>query len=59
MRKVILRRNEDFKYSVNETLIDSNGNKMRAALQLNCSSRTSIVLSSNINRKARLVFIRT
>ncbi|MDT6423067.1 ISNCY family transposase, partial [Enterococcus faecium] len=40
MRKVVLRMNEDFKYSVIKKLVDSNGNKKRAALQLNCSIRT-------------------
>ena len=40
MRKVVLRMNEDFKYSLIKKLVDSNGNKKRTALQLNCSIRT-------------------
>lgn len=40
MRKVILRLNEDLKYSVIKKLVDSNGNKKRVALPFNCSIRT-------------------
>lgn len=40
MRKVVLRMNENFKYSIIKKLVDSNGNKKRATLQLNCSIRT-------------------
>lgn len=40
MRKVILRMNEQHKYSVIKKLVESNGNKNKAALKLNCSIRT-------------------
>ena len=40
MRKVVLRMNEDFKYSLIKKLVDSIGNKMRAALQINRYFRT-------------------
>lgn len=35
MRKVVLRMNEDFKYSLIKKLIDLNGNKKHIALHLN------------------------
>ena len=38
MKKVVLRMNEDFKYSLIKKLVDSNGNKKRTAFQSNCSS---------------------
>lgn len=40
MRKVVLRMNEEQKYKIIKKLVDSNGNKKRAALELNCSIRT-------------------
>ncbi len=40
MRKVHLRMNEFEKYSVIKKLVDSNGNKKRAAIKLNCTVRT-------------------
>lgn len=40
MRKVKLRMNELEKYKVIKKLVDSNGNKNRAAKKLNCSRRT-------------------
>lgn len=40
MRKVELRMNELVKYEVIKKLVESNGNKKRAALKLNCSIRT-------------------
>ena len=40
MRKVDLRMNEEYKYNVIKRLVDSNGNKLRASLQLKCSLRT-------------------
>src|SRR5574344_1477735 len=43
MKKIILRENEQIKYDLIKKLNDSNGNKERAAIKLNCSLR-------NINR---------
>ena len=40
MRKVELRMNEEFKYKTIKKLVETNGNKKRAALKLNCSIRT-------------------
>ena len=40
MRKVLLRMNEQFKYDVIKKLVESNGNKKRAAAKLNCTTRT-------------------
>ena len=37
MRKVILRMNEQYNYDVIKKLVDSNGNKMNAAIKLDCS----------------------
>ena len=43
MKKIILRENEQIKYDLIKKLNDSNGNKERAAVKLNCSLR-------NVNR---------
>lgn len=40
MRKVDLRMNEKMKYKVIKNLVDNNGNKKRAAIELQCSIRT-------------------
>ena len=40
MRKVDLRMNEDKKYRIIKKLVESNGNKKKAAMKLNCSTRT-------------------
>lgn len=40
MRKVDLRVNEKYKYEIIKKLIETNGNKDRAALKLNCTRRT-------------------
>ena len=40
MRKVVLRMNEEKKYNVIKKLVDNNGNKKRAAIELQCSLRT-------------------
>lgn len=40
MRKVEFRMNEEFKYKTIKKLVETNGNKKRAALKLNCSIRT-------------------
>ena len=40
MRKVELRMNEEIKYKTIKKLIETNGNKKKAAVKLNCSIRT-------------------
>lgn len=40
MKKVKLTMNEQFKYDVIKKLVETNGNKKRAALKLNCTVRT-------------------
>ena len=40
MRKVELRMNEENKYQIIKKLVETNGNKKRAALKLNCTVRT-------------------
>ena len=39
MRKVELRMNEEYKYKIIKKLVDTNGNKKRAAIKLNRSLR--------------------
>ena len=39
MRKVVLRMNKQFKYDIIKKIVDDNGNKKRAAQNLNCSVR--------------------
>ena len=40
MRKVELRMNEENKYQIIKKLVETNGNKKRAAIKLNCTVRT-------------------
>lgn len=40
MRKVELRMNEEYKYTIIKKLVETNGNKKRAAAKLNCTVRT-------------------
>ena len=40
IRKVILKMNEQKKYKVIKKLVDTNGNKDRAAIELGCTRRT-------------------
>ena len=40
MRKVVLRMNEENKYLIIKKLVESNGNKKRAAIKLGCTVRT-------------------
>ena len=40
MRKVELRMNELEKFNVIKKLVDTNGNKKRAAIRLGCTTRT-------------------
>lgn len=44
MRKIVLRMNIDFKYSVIKKLVDPKGKKKHTAIQFNCSIRTKLNL---------------
>ncbi len=69
MRKVALSMNENKKYTTIKKLLESNGNKNRAAIELSCSRRTidrlllgyktkgkAFFLHGNRNRKPALAF---
>ncbi len=53
MRKVELRMNENHKYEIIKKLVDNNGNKKRAAIELNCSIRTIDRLISTYKTKGK------
>ena len=57
MRKVELRMNEDIKYLIIKKLVDTNGNKKRAAIKLGCTLRTvnRLILKYKIDGKAAFV----
>lgn len=57
MRKVDLRMNEEYKYNVIKRLVDSNGNKLRASLQLKCSLRTVNRLIIKYKEQGKTAFI--
>ena len=40
MRNVILKKNEQHKCEVIKKLVDNDGNKKRASIELNCTIRT-------------------
>ena len=40
MRKVELRMNEEYKYKIIKKLVETDGNKKRAASKLGCTVRT-------------------
>ena len=55
MRKVELRMNEQNKYEIIKKLVDTNGNKKRAATKLGCTVRTINRLTLNIKNRERRV----
>lgn len=55
MRKVILKMNKNYKYEVIKKLVDTDGNKKRASIKLNCTTLPSIDLSLDTRVKAKLV----
>lgn len=57
MRKVSLRMNEKYKYDVIKKLVNTNGNKMNAAIKLNCSLRTINRLISKYKLEGKSAFI--
>ena len=52
MRKVELRMNEQNKYEIIKKLVDTNGNKKRAATKLGCTVRTINRLIGTTSRKS-------
>lgn len=54
VRKVILNMNENEKYKIIKKLVETNGNKKRAAVKLNCSIRTinRLIIKYNTEGKA-------
>ena len=57
MRKVTLRMNEQKKYEVIKKLVETNGNKKRAAVELECSLRTINRLILKYNTSGKKAFI--
>ena len=55
MRKVELRMNEQNKYEIIKKLVETNGNKKRAATRLGCTVRTINRLIINIRNRERRV----
>ena len=57
MRKVELRMNEEYKYKIIKKLVETNGNKKRAASQLNCTVRTinRLIIKYKTNGKSAFV----
>lgn len=57
MRKVVLTMDEQNKYEVIKKLIDTNGNKHRAALKLGCTKRTINRLINVYKNKGKAGFV--
>ena len=55
MRKVDLRMNELKKYEIIKKLVETNGNKKRAAIKLGCSLRTVNRLILKYKKMVRLL----
>ena len=55
MRKVELRMNEENKYLIIKKLVETNGNKNRAAIKLGCTVRTVNRLILNIKNMVKLL----
>lgn len=56
MRKVELNVNEQYRYEVIKKLVETNGNKDRAAKKLNCSRRTIDRLILKYKREGKIAF---
>ncbi len=56
MRKVELRMNEELKYKVIKKLVDTNGNKKRAAVMLNRSVRQVDRMIAGYRKKRQRIF---
>lgn len=57
MRKVELRMNEQFKYDIIKKLVETNGNKKRAAIKLNLSIRQIDRLIAGYKEKGKAFFV--
>lgn len=57
VRKVELRMNEEYKYKIIKKLVETDGNKKRAASKLNCIVRTVNRLIVKYKPEGKSVFI--
>lgn len=57
IREVILTLNENQKYSVIKNLVDTDGNKKRAALVLNCTARHINRMIDGYKKKGKIFFV--
>ena len=57
MRKVELRMNEQLKYLTIKKLVESNGNKKRAAIELHCTVRSIDRMIAGYNEKGKEFFV--
>lgn len=57
IRKVVLRMNEEMKYTVIKKLIENNGNKQRAAIELGCTVRTINRLINGYEKEGKSFFV--
>lgn len=57
IRKVVLRMNEEMKYPVIKKLIENNGNKQRAAIELGCTVRTINRLINGYKKEGKSFFV--
>ena len=57
MRKVELRMNEENKYMIIKKLVETNGNKKRAAIKLGCSTRTINRLIIKYKTQGKAAFV--
>ena len=56
MRKVELRMNEQLKYLTIKKLVESKGNKKRAAIELHCTVRSIDRMIAGYNEKGKEFF---
>ncbi len=56
MKGIILTMNENKKYTIIKNLVDSKGNKYRAAIKLNCSIRSINRMIKNYKENGKLAF---
>src|SRR5665648_246258 len=57
MKKVILRMNEELKYKIIKKLVDTNGNKLRAAIELGCTQRHINRMIQGYKREGKIFFL--
>lgn len=56
MRKIELNMNEQNKYEIIKNLVDTNGNKKRAAIMIGCSLRNVYILINNYKKYGKIAF---